>query len=118
MMQTLAMLPVEVSGAVVNAAVAGLSSAAVAAAGAGETIASAGLNSGGAAYVPFMEPLPMDAAWIWFAVPLVLGVAVVYKTLKLPDLKHLVRESLLLATQVLFFLVAAAVGLSLLTYLF
>ena len=69
-------------------------------------------------YQPFMEPLPIDAAWFWFVIPLVLAVAVVYKTLKLPDLRSLPKESLLLAGQVLLFLALAAVGLSLLTRFF
>ena len=70
------------------------------------------------AWRPFLEPLPIDAAWLWLCVPLVLGVAVVYKTIKLPDLRDLPRESLKLAGQVLLFMTLAAGALTLLTWMF
>lgn len=70
------------------------------------------------AYRPFLEPLPIDAAWLWLCVPLVLGVAIVYKTIKLPTLEKLPQESALLATQVLLFMALGAGFLSLMTYLF
>ena len=70
------------------------------------------------AYRPFFEPLPIDRFWYLLAIPLVVAIAVVYKTLKLPTLDRLVPESLLLAGQVLFFLVLAAVAVSVLTWWF
>ncbi len=70
------------------------------------------------AYRPFLEPLPIEPAWLWLCVPLVLGVAVVYKTIKLPTLEKLPQQSLLLATQVLLFMAAGAGLLSLLTWWF
>lgn len=72
------------------------------------------------AWRPFLEPLPIDALWLWLCVPLVLAIAVVYKTIKLPDdaLRDLPRESIKLAAQVLAVMVIAALSLSLLTWLF
>lgn len=70
------------------------------------------------AYRPFLEPLPIDAWWLWLAVPLVVGVAVVYKTIKLPELSRLPREAATLAGQVLVFMAMAAGLLSLLTWFF
>ncbi|MEM7576814.1 MAG: hypothetical protein AAF328_04995 [Planctomycetota bacterium] len=72
------------------------------------------------AWRPFLEPLPIDSGWLWLSVPLVLGVAVVYKTIKLPqaNLRELPQESLKLAAQVLLFMAFAALLLTTLTWLF
>ncbi|MEM1446638.1 MAG: hypothetical protein AAGF84_11310 [Planctomycetota bacterium] len=70
------------------------------------------------AWRPFLEPLPIDAVWLWLCVPLVLGVAIVYKTIKLPHLRDLPKESLKLAVQVLLFMALAALTLNVLTWLF
>jgi TRAP-type C4-dicarboxylate transport system permease large subunit len=70
------------------------------------------------AWRPFLEPLPIDAGWLWLCVPLVLAVAVVYKTIKLPHLRDLPLESVKLAAQVLICMAGAALLLSLLTWLF
>ena len=72
------------------------------------------------AWRPFLEPLPIDAGWLWLCVPLVLAVAIVYKTIKLPpqNLRDLPKESLKLAARVLLFMALGAITLSLLTWLF
>ncbi|MEM8781768.1 MAG: hypothetical protein AAGE65_02840 [Planctomycetota bacterium] len=70
------------------------------------------------AWRPFFEPLPIDAGWFWLCVPLVVGVAVVYKTIKLPHLRDLPLEAIKLAGQVLLFMALAALLLTLLTWLF
>ncbi|MEM9753050.1 MAG: hypothetical protein AAF916_06655 [Planctomycetota bacterium] len=67
---------------------------------------------------PFLEPLPIDSGWLWLCVPLVFGVAVVYKTIKLPNLRDLPKEALKLGTQVLLFMALAAGALTVLTWLF
>jgi len=43
--------------------------------------------------------------------PLVIAVAVVYKAIKVPDLKDLPRQATLLTAQILIFMVLAAIGL-------
>ena len=63
-------------------------------------------------YRPFLEPLPIEPLWVLLVIPLVLGVAVVYKTLKLDDLTPLPREAAVLAGQVLLFMVGLAVLIS------
>ena len=68
-------------------------------------------------YTPFLEPLPIEGIWWMLAVPLVLGVAVVYKTLKLDDLSALPREAALLAGSVLLFMLALMAVLSVATWL-
>jgi hypothetical protein len=63
-----------------------------------------------AAWRPFLDPLDLHTGWhaMLLAVPLVLGIAIVYKALKLPSLRHLGRESLKLASYILALMVLAA----------
>ncbi len=70
------------------------------------------------AYRPFLEPAPIDRYWLWLLPPLVLGIAVVYRTIKSDDLTHVPRRAAYLALQVAIFLVAAAVSLWVLLRLF
>lgn len=56
----------------------------------------------------FREPLPLDAYWLVLLLPLVLGIAIVYKTIKLEDLSLLPRQALSLAGQIIVFMVLAA----------
>jgi hypothetical protein len=70
------------------------------------------------AYRPFLEPAPIDRYWLWLLPPLVLGIAIVYRTIKSDDLTHVPRRAAYLALQVALFLVAAAVSLWLLLRLF
>lgn len=60
---------------------------------------------------PLLDPLPFDG--YWYYIPLVIGIAVVYKTIKLEDLRHLPRDATVLAAQITVFmvLIAAALGL-------
>ena len=48
----------------------------------------------------FTQPLPIEGVWWWFSVPLVAAVAVVYKTLKVWDLRRLPAEASVLVLQV------------------
>lgn len=70
------------------------------------------------AYRPFLEPAPIDRYWLWLLPPLVLGIAVVYRTIKSDDLAHMPRRAAYLALQVAIFLVAAAVSLWVLLRIF
>lgn len=67
------------------------------------------------AYTPFLDPLRLDDYWLVLFVPLVIAVALVYKTIKLQDLTQLPRQAGMLAMQILLVMVLAAVGLWLLT---
>lgn len=69
------------------------------------------------AWRPFLEPLPWDAYWLWLLPPLVLGIALVYKAIKLDDLARLPRAALWLSVQVLFFMMLTAAGLWIITRL-
>ncbi len=63
----------------------------------------------------FHEPLPLERHWLLLVVPLVVVIAVVYKTIKIDDLSQLPRQSAWLSVQILFFLVLAEATLWLVT---
>lgn len=57
---------------------------------------------------PVMRPLRFDAYWLLLMVPLVIGISVTYKAINLEDLSMLPRESMLMASQIIVFMVVAA----------
>ncbi len=67
------------------------------------------------AYLPLRDPMDIDRAWVWLLPPISLAVAVVYKAIKVDDLRGLPREALQLAVQVTGLMALAAAGLWLLT---
>jgi len=67
------------------------------------------------AWTPFLDPLPLSGVWMWLAIPLAAAIAVVYKALKLPDLRDVPAEAARLTFVILIALLAAAVGLWALT---
>jgi hypothetical protein len=60
------------------------------------------------AYTPFLDPLPLDGQWLLLLIPLAIAIALVYKTIKLPHLVQLPRQTAVLAAQILVFMVLAA----------
>ena len=60
------------------------------------------------AWRPFLEPLPLSDQWMWLIIPLAFVIALVYRTLKLPDLARLPMQTLRLTVMILLFMVAAA----------
>lgn len=69
------------------------------------------------AYRPFIDPLPIGNSPMWalLFVPLVILVALAYKTIKLRNLEKLPRQSVVLCLQIFAFMGAAAVALWVLT---
>jgi hypothetical protein len=67
------------------------------------------------AWRPFLEPLPLHDPWFALLIPLVLVIALVYKTLKLPDLADLPGATARLTGLILLALALAAATLYLLT---
>lgn len=61
------------------------------------------------AWRPFLDPLPVDDIWLVLLVPMVIAIAVVYKTIKTENIKTLARDSVNLSFQIGLFMVAAAV---------
>jgi hypothetical protein len=77
-----------------------------------------GLLAAGSALPPwraFLVPIPLGGLWPLTVVPLVAGIAVVYKALKLDDLRRLPWQATQLTGKILAILALAAVGLWLLT---
>ena len=67
------------------------------------------------AWRPFLEPLDLHEQWMWLIIPVALAIAIVYKTLKLPDLRQLPWQAARLAAIIIAALIAAAIGLWALT---
>jgi len=62
------------------------------------------------AYRPFLDPLPYSwDFWPWLLLPLVVGVAVVYKSIKCRTMKQVPREAAGITLWILAGLAAAAV---------
>lgn len=70
------------------------------------------------AWMPFLHPLPLDRYWMILIVPLLLGITVVWKVIKLDNLQKLWREVVLLTGQFIALMAIAAVLLWLITTLF
>lgn len=66
------------------------------------------------AYRPFLDPLPIDRYWLWFLPPLILLIALVYRTIKSDELSSLPRKAGYLAFQISVFMVLAGAALWLL----
>lgn len=66
-----------------------------------------------AAWIPFLEPMPIDfhQHWLWLLPPLVFVVALVLKTLKMPTLDGLLAETLRLTGVILAVMAIAAASL-------
>ena len=63
------------------------------------------------AYRPFLDPAPIDRYWLWFLPPLIVVIALVYRTIKTETLVGLSRRAGYLAFQISVFMVLAAAAL-------
>jgi len=61
---------------------------------------------------PFLQPLPVWDYWPLLAIPLCIGIAVVYKSIKCAKMKQVPKESLILTGWILLTFVCAAIALS------
>jgi hypothetical protein len=64
---------------------------------------------------PFLVPIPLGGLWPLTVLPLVVAIAVVYKALKLDDVRQWPGQILRLTGQILAFMVLAAVAIWLVT---
>ena len=78
----------------------------------GITLAQSSTESRG--WVPFVTPLPMWGYWWILLLPILLVVAVVYKTVKTQSLAKVPGEALKLLVYIVLFMSAAALALALL----
>lgn len=63
------------------------------------------------AYTPFLYPMPVWDYWLWLIVPLTVGVAIVYKSMKCRRLADVPREATQISVLILLGMAAAAVVL-------
>jgi hypothetical protein len=68
-------------------------------------------------YTPLLDPLPYEPYWLVLLLPLVLAIALVYKTIKLPSLATLPQQAVRLGGEILVFMVLISAALWLLTLL-
>jgi hypothetical protein len=63
-------------------------------------------------YVPFRKPAPLWDYWYLLVIPLVLGIAIVYKSIRCDSMRRVPREALVLFAFILVVMVAAAGALA------
>ncbi len=63
---------------------------------------------------PFVQPLPVWDYWYLLLIPLCIGVAVVYKSIKIPSMKRVPREAAETTVWILLGMAAAAACLAIL----
>jgi hypothetical protein len=66
------------------------------------------------AYRPFLDPLDVHNHWYLLIIPMALFLSLAYKAVRLPDLRDLPRQTLIMTLQVVFGMIA----LGLAAYLF
>ena len=71
-----------------------------------------------AEYVPFLRPLPIWDYWYLLLFPLCVGVAVVYKSIKTPDIRRIPWESLVISLWIILGMCGAALALVLVVRIF
>lgn len=68
-------------------------------------------------YRPFIDPLNLHTYWLLTLPALAVAIALIYKTIKLDELKDLPRETAALSGQIVLFMAVAAAVLWLVTEL-
>ncbi len=67
------------------------------------------------AWRPFLDPIAIDRYWLLLILPMALGVAIVYKALRIDDLRQLPRKAAGLAAQIILYMALAALAVWLAT---
>jgi len=60
------------------------------------------------AWVPLLQPLPLDDQWLLLLLPLIIAISFVYKALRMDNLKHLPQQATYMCVQIIIFLIASA----------
>jgi hypothetical protein len=73
------------------------------------------------AFTPLIDPLPalypgLDDYWLWFVIPLVIAISIVYKGTRVATIRRLPAEAGLMAAQILILMVVASIALYALTF--
>jgi hypothetical protein len=69
-------------------------------------------GDGAVSYRPFISPLPLWEYWYLLILPLCLAVSIVYKAMKLPDMKLVPRQALMITVWIIVCMVLAGAGLT------
>lgn len=51
------------------------------------------------AYRPFIDPVDIQRIWYILLIPLALGIAITYKAVRIPDMRHFPRQVILMTVQ-------------------
>jgi hypothetical protein len=62
------------------------------------------------AWMPFVQPLPVWDYWYLLPIPLVAGLAIVYKSIKCSDMSRVPREAAVVFATIMVGLIAAALA--------
>lgn len=64
------------------------------------------------AYTPMLDPMPLSGGLWWLTLlPLALGIAIVYKAIKLEDMERYPKQVVMMTTQIVVVMVVLAVGI-------
>jgi hypothetical protein len=74
------------------------------------------LFAGPLAYTPFVDALPVWDYWMWLLVPLTVGVAIVYKSIKCRTMRQVPREAAAITFWILLGMAGAAAALWLIVW--
>lgn len=66
---------------------------------------------------PFIEPAPLWDYWPWLALPLCMGISIVYKAIRCADMKRVPKEAAIVFLWIIGVMVAVAAGLMILVKL-
>jgi hypothetical protein len=69
------------------------------------------LAEGAYRYIPFLKPAPLWDWWYLLALPLCLGISIVYKAVRCEDIKRVPREAASLFVFIIVVMVACAAAL-------
>lgn len=69
------------------------------------------MNAALLAWTPFLQPLPLEAYWMWLILPIAAAIAVVYKALKLRNIEQLPVEAAKLTVVIIASMIIAAIAL-------
>lgn len=67
------------------------------------------------AYIPFLDPLDLHTAWWLTLVPLALGISVVYKAIRMRDLKGYAGQVLMMTVQIILGVIGISAALFIIT---
>jgi len=63
------------------------------------------------AYRPFLDPLDVHGWWLLFLFPLLIGISMVYKAVRLPSMEHYWKQVSRMTAQIFVVMVLLVVGL-------